>query len=141
MVVVFTDDIDPLLVETVSDKEEKALGFDDNGASMAASEISMSEFDGPASALPQWCLFGPKECQCIFVMNSDKWAVSICPGCVAQSEKNLTPLNTSTTPNTPDEGTGEDERGDILIRCFWARGTNYILDVHVTDTDAKSYAK
>ncbi len=31
-----------------------------------------------------------------------------------------------------------EERGDVLIRGLWARGTDCIIDVHVTDTDAKS---
>jgi hypothetical protein len=34
---------------------------------------------------------------------------------------------------------GDDERGDLLIQGFWARGTDAIIDVHVTDTDAKYY--
>jgi hypothetical protein len=29
-------------------------------------------------------------------------------------------------------------RGDLLIRGFWERGTDCIIDVRVTDTDAKS---
>ena len=36
---------------------------------------------------------------------------------------------------------GEDERGDLLIRGFWARGTDCMLDVSVTDADAKSCCK
>jgi hypothetical protein len=32
-----------------------------------------------------------------------------------------------------------EERGDLLIWGFWARGTDVIVDVRVTDTDAKSY--
>jgi hypothetical protein len=35
--------------------------------------------------------------------------------------------------------TGDKDRGDLLIRGFWARGTDAIVDVRVTDTDAKSY--
>jgi hypothetical protein len=31
------------------------------------------------------------------------------------------------------------ERRDLLIRGFWARRTDIIVDVRVTDTDAKSY--
>jgi hypothetical protein len=31
-----------------------------------------------------------------------------------------------------------EERGDVLIRGLWARGTDCIIDVRVTDTDAKS---
>jgi hypothetical protein len=34
---------------------------------------------------------------------------------------------------------GDEDRGDLLIRGFWARGTDAIVDVRVTDTDAKSY--
>jgi hypothetical protein len=32
----------------------------------------------------------------------------------------------------------DDDRGDILVRGFWARGTDCIIDVRVTNTDAKS---
>jgi hypothetical protein len=31
-----------------------------------------------------------------------------------------------------------DDRGDILVRGFWTKGTDCIIDVRVTDTDAKS---
>jgi hypothetical protein len=31
-----------------------------------------------------------------------------------------------------------EERGDVLIRGFWARGTDCIIDVRITDTDGKS---
>lgn len=31
-----------------------------------------------------------------------------------------------------------DDRGDVLIRGLWARGTDCILDIRVTDTDAQS---
>jgi hypothetical protein len=33
----------------------------------------------------------------------------------------------------------EEDRGDLLIRSFWDRATDLIIDVRVTDTDAKSY--
>jgi hypothetical protein len=33
----------------------------------------------------------------------------------------------------------DEERGYLLIRGFWARGTDVIVDVLVTDTYAKSY--
>ena len=33
----------------------------------------------------------------------------------------------------------DNERGDILIRGFWSRGTHCVVDVRVTDTDAKTY--
>ena len=31
------------------------------------------------------------------------------------------------------------DRGDILIRGFWANGTDCIIDIRTTDTDAPSY--
>ena len=31
-----------------------------------------------------------------------------------------------------------DERGDVLIRGLWEQGTDYIIDVCLTDVDAKS---
>jgi hypothetical protein len=37
------------------------------------------------------------------------------------------------------EATGEDDRGDLLLRECWARGTDCIVDVRVTDTDSKLY--
>ena len=46
-----------------------------------------------------------------------------------------------TRKESDDDGTGKDKRGEILIQGFWARGTDCILDVRVTDTDAKSYCK
>ena len=33
---------------------------------------------------------------------------------------------------------GTEDRGDILIRSLWARGTDCIIDVRITDVDAKS---
>ena len=50
--------------------------------------------------------------------------------------------NKNTNQNIDKEAaTGEGERGDLLIRGFWSAGTDCILDVRVTDTDAKSYCK
>jgi hypothetical protein len=34
--------------------------------------------------------------------------------------------------------TRDELRGDILVRGFWECGTDCIIDVRVTDTDAKS---
>jgi hypothetical protein len=31
-----------------------------------------------------------------------------------------------------------EDRGDILVRGLWARGTDCIIDVHITDVDSKS---
>jgi viroplasmin and RNaseH domain-containing protein len=84
MGVSFTDDIDPLLVETVADQDDDGMEFEEDADSLAESEISMSEFDGTTSALPRWCLFGPKECRCIFTMNSDKGVFTrVCGNAVA----------------------------------------------------------
>jgi hypothetical protein len=33
----------------------------------------------------------------------------------------------------------EDEQGDVLIRGFWAHGTDCIVDVRITNTNAKTY--
>ena len=33
----------------------------------------------------------------------------------------------------------DEERGDLLIRGLWEKGTDCIIDVRITDTDAKSY--
>jgi hypothetical protein len=32
-----------------------------------------------------------------------------------------------------------EDRGDVLICSIWANGTDCIIDVHITDIDAKSY--
>jgi hypothetical protein len=48
---------------------------------------------------------------------------------------NPCPANQAST-NQPVK---EDDRGDILLRGFWAHGTECIVDVQVTDTDASSY--
>jgi hypothetical protein len=56
--------------------------------------------------------------------------------------------NVKTSPNktanqniNEEAATGEDERGDLLIRRFWTACANCILDVCVTDMDAKSDCK
>jgi hypothetical protein len=64
----------------------------------------------------------------------------ICPGCVAVSVK-TPPSMCTANPSSENEATGKDDRGDLLLQGFWARGTDCIVDVHVTDTDAKSYVK
>lgn len=40
-----------------------------------------------------------------------------------------------------DEGMELEERGDILVRGFWAGGTDCVIDVRLTDMDAPSYVK
>ena len=41
-------------------------------------------------------------------------------------------------PNPSVMKPSSDDRGDLLIRGLWIRGTDCIIDVRVTDTDAKS---
>jgi hypothetical protein len=73
MGIAFTDDDYPL-VETVSDRFDPEEENEET-ASNAGSEVSMSEFDGPPSELPPECLFGPKECRCTFELSSDNPAI------------------------------------------------------------------
>jgi hypothetical protein len=61
-------------------------------------------------------------------------------GCA--TEKVKTSPDKITTQNIDEEAaTGEDERGDLLVRGFWTAGADCILDVRVTDTDSKSCCK
>ena len=34
---------------------------------------------------------------------------------------------------------GDEARGDVKIHGLWEKGSDCILDIHITDTDAKSY--
>ena len=43
-------------------------------------------------------------------------------------------------PETPPSVVEED-RGDVLMRSFWAKGTDCIFDVRVTDLDSPAYRK
>ncbi len=64
------------------------------------------------------------------------------PGCVAENVSTCPTKCTNSKKSTNEnEATGKSERGDLLLRGFWAQGTNCIVDVRVTDTDAKSYRK
>jgi hypothetical protein len=76
--------VDPLSVKTVASEEEEALEFKDESASLAKFESSMSKYDRPASTLPRWCAFGPKDCWRMFDMGSHKGAFSrVCGRAVA----------------------------------------------------------
>jgi hypothetical protein len=57
-------------------------------------------------------------------------------------EKTLSPTYTS-QQSTEQAGTDKDEHGDPLIRGFWAKRTDCILDVRIIDlvTDATSDCK
>lgn len=48
-------------------------------------------------------------------------------------------VKTCPATSTSAKPATEDDRGDILLWGFWACGTDCIVDVRVTDTDAKSY--
>ena len=56
-------------------------------------------------------------------------------GHVADSAQ-ATPTNSSVQVHHHNQG--DDDRGDLLVRGFWARSTDCIFDVRITDTDAKS---
>jgi hypothetical protein len=61
-------------------------------------------------------------------------------GCIA--EKTMTcPTIGIDSKSKENDVTGKSDHGDLLLRGFWARGTNCIVEVRVTDTDAKSYCK
>jgi hypothetical protein len=54
--------------------------------------------------------------------------------CHATEKVNICPANpTSAKP------ANEDNRGDILLCSFWGHGTDCIVNVQVTNTNAKSY--
>lgn len=57
--------------------------------------------------------------------------------------RSCAPSTASQQPTSPVrrnlQKTAGDERGDISIRGLWSRGVDCIIDVRVTDTDAKSY--
>jgi hypothetical protein len=61
-------------------------------------------------------------------------------GCATEKVK-TSPDKITTQNNDKEAATGEDERGDLLIRGFWTADADCILDVCVTDTDSKSYCK
>jgi len=55
-------------------------------------------------------------------------------------------LPTPVTPSAPAPSavsaplpTPNDDHGDLLIRGLWSSATDCILDVRITDTDAKTY--
>eukprot|EP00978_Attheya_sp_CCMP212_P020015 scaffold56827_cov52-Attheya_sp.AAC.2 len=51
-----------------------------------------------------------------------------------------TEADLSTTPPSPVIR-DNDNQGDLMIRGFWSRGTDCIVDVRITDLDSKSYQK
>jgi hypothetical protein len=65
----------------------------------------------------------------------------LCPACVTASVKTPPSMCTPLPPSSENEATGKDDHGDLLLRGFQAQGTSCIVDVRVTDMDAKSYIK
>ena len=57
----------------------------------------------------------------------------------AEPEINPSASITNST-KTKDATDTSGDRGDLLIRGFWENGMDAIIDVRITDTDAKSYA-
>jgi hypothetical protein len=57
----------------------------------------------------------------------------------AAAEANLVAA-ASNVPQRRTNIAGNEARGDVAVHGFWKRGQTCILDVRVTDTDAKSYA-
>jgi hypothetical protein len=53
--------------------------------------------------------------------------------------RNVEKVNPCPATQTNAKPASKEDRGDILLRGFWARGTNCIVDFRVTNTDAKSY--
>ena len=49
--------------------------------------------------------------------------------------------NDSLSQSSDSAASHSGERGDLLIRGLWSRGTDCILDVRVTDTDCKTYCR
>jgi hypothetical protein len=64
-------------------------------------------------------------------------------GCIKESEKDARANQEHWSGETEQKATaGDDERVvDLLILGFWARGTNCMLDAHITDADNKSCSK
>jgi hypothetical protein len=64
-------------------------------------------------------------------------------GPVAENIKACPTIGIDSNPKSSKEPevASESNQGDLLLQGFWARGTDCIVDVRVTDTDAKSYCK
>jgi hypothetical protein len=59
------------------------------------------------------------------------------PSCPTEKKTDLEEPSNPVSRNLR-KSRGEDERGDGLIRGLWAQGRDCIIDICVTDTDAKS---
>jgi hypothetical protein len=61
------------------------------------------------------------------------------PGHVAEKTMTCPTNGIDLKSNKENKVSGESDCGDLLLRGFWARSTDCIVDVRVTNTDAKSY--
>ena len=55
------------------------------------------------------------------------------------STQPTTPSTSTNTPTPPTPETPPEERGDLLIRGFWQKSTDCIVDVRITDTDQPTH--
>jgi hypothetical protein len=104
MVIVFPDE-DDLLVETVSDRFDHDEE-DEDTASNAGSEVSMSEFDGHLSELPLMGLFAPKECLAMFKLQANRSGLFCVCG------------NSKTVCKRPGNATGARESCSWILRTY-----------------------
>ena len=74
-------------------------------------------------------------------------ALAFAPNAI-RDEPKIFPSHGASTTSTPamtsaqvltHTSKNDKERGDLLIRGLWTKGTDCIIDVRITDTDAKSY--
>jgi hypothetical protein len=63
------------------------------------------------------------------------------PGRVAEKATTCPTNGIDLKSNKEIEVCGESHRGDLLLQGFWARGTDCIVEVRVTDMGAKSYCE
>jgi hypothetical protein len=65
--------------------------------------------------------------------------------CVSRRARNAagasTPNSSTPTADAPRLPAATEERGDASCHGFWERGRTTIFDMHITDTDARSYRK
>jgi len=62
---------------------------------------------------------------------------AVCAEPLIYPGRSALPENSPVSPGS--QALPSDERGDMLIRGLWSRGTDCILDIRVANTDAKSY--
>ena len=53
--------------------------------------------------------------------------------------RGVTASQPNTSQTTASNTAGDEARGDVMIHGLWKSGSSCVLDIRVTDTDAKSY--